>query len=65
MARRGDNTFLVVAAALAFAAWQLFKPKGAGPATSVNGTKGGGVPGSPYQVTVEGTTFTYGTPYTI
>ncbi len=64
--KRGDNTFLLVAAALAFAAWQLFKPKvGAGPATSANGTKGGGVPGSPYQVTVEGTTFTYGTPYSL
>ena len=49
MAKR-DNTFLIVAAGLAYLAWQLFKPAtGAGPATNQNGTAGGGVSGSPYQ----------------
>lgn len=50
MAKR-DNTFLLVAAALGFVAWQLFKPKAAaGPATHQDGTAGGGIVGSPHQV---------------
>jgi len=51
MAKR-DNTFLIVAAGLAYLAWQWFKPAraGAAPATSQNGAAGGGVSGSPNQV---------------
>ncbi len=50
MARR-DNTFLWIAAGLGVAAWVLFKPRAAGPATHQDGTVGGGVTGSPHQVT--------------
>ncbi len=51
MARR-DNTFLLIAAGLGVAAWMLFRPKAAaGPATAQDGTAGGGVTGSPHQVT--------------
>jgi hypothetical protein len=49
MAKR-DNTFLLIAAGLGIAAWVLFKPKAAGPATHQNGMVGGGVAGSPNQV---------------
>lgn len=47
MARR-DNTFLVVAAGLAALAWVLFKPKAG---LAANAATGGGVTGSPHQVT--------------
>jgi hypothetical protein len=51
MAKRGGNTFLLVAVGLGYLAYTLLKPKrAAGPATHQNGTVGGAVLGSPNQV---------------
>ncbi len=52
MARRGGSTvFLVVAVGLGYLAYTLLRPRAAGPATHQDGTVGGGVTGSPHQVT--------------
>lgn len=54
MARRKDGLLLyAIVGAIAYVGYKMIaKPKasGAGPATSAQGTVGGGVPGSPNQV---------------